>query len=225
MAGVLVGRVRTLCAMGVVALVWLTTASHAMIPPGRFVNDLPECRGAFFEDLMMIDHVNGDMQALIDNRDLMATCTLAPAVDSSTPLGRRVRVLDGTVNFESPHVHPLDATPDGNTLLAVNTAGHRLEVFAVTELGISQRLSVPVGLDPVSVRARNNVEAWVVNQISDSISVVDLTTGDLVRTLMTGNEPADVVFSEATGRAFVSIADTNQIEVYTLANLDAPPAR
>ena len=33
------------------------------------------------------------------------------------------------VNWESPHVHPLDLTPDGTRLLAVNTADARLEVF------------------------------------------------------------------------------------------------
>ena len=32
--------------------------------------------------------------------------------------------------------------------------------------------SVPVGLDTVSVRARTNNEAWVVNHSSDSISIV-----------------------------------------------------
>ena len=31
------------------------------------------------------------------------------------------------VNFESAHVHPLERTPDGTTLLAVNTADARLE--------------------------------------------------------------------------------------------------
>ena len=34
--------------------------------------------------------------------------------------------------------------------------------------------AVPVGLDPVSVRARSNTEAWVVNHVSDSVSIVDL---------------------------------------------------
>lgn len=225
LAAVQVHSIKVLGAVFALASVWLSSTSHAEIPPARFVNELPECRSALFEDLMAIDHVNGDMQALIDNRDLMATCTLAPEVDHDTPLGRRVRVMDGTVNFESAHVHPLDVTPNSGALLAVNTAGHRLEVFSVNQLGISQRLSVPVGLDPVSVRVRSDSEAWVVNQLSDSISIVDLESGDVLRTLTTGNEPADVVFSPATGRAFVSLADANQIEVYSLANLDQPPSR
>ncbi len=201
------------------------TVNFADIPAGRFVNDLPVCSGVLFESLMAIDHSNGNLQELIDNRDLMATCTTAPAVDSTTDLGHRASVFSGTVNFESPHVHPLDLTPDGQTLLAVNTAAHRLEVFDVNPLGVSQRLSTPVGLEPVSVRALNDEVAWVVNQVSDSISVVDLTNGAVTHTLSTGNEPADVVFSTITNRAFVSIADSNEIEVYSLGDLSASPQR
>jgi hypothetical protein len=36
------------------------------------------------------------------------------------------------VNWESPHVHPLDLVPGGAFPLAVNTADNRLEVFAVS---------------------------------------------------------------------------------------------
>ena len=37
-----------------------------------------------------------------------------------------------TIHFESPHVHPLDLTPDGTRLLAVNSSDHRLSVFDLT---------------------------------------------------------------------------------------------
>src|SRR5436189_62665 len=36
------------------------------------------------------------------------------------------------VNWESPHVHPLDMTPDGTRLLAVNTPDNRLLVYDLT---------------------------------------------------------------------------------------------
>ena len=83
---------------------------------------------------------------------------------------------------------PLDLTPDGTRLLAVNTADNRLEVFTVAG-GLSSLGSVPVGLDPVSVRARNDTEAWVVNHVSDSVSVVDLGAMNVVATLYPGDEP------------------------------------
>ncbi len=132
---------------------------------------------------------------------------------------------NGLVNYETPHVHPVDLTPDGQTLVAVNTAGHRLEVFDVR--GGSPVLidTIPVGLDPVSVRARTNSEVWVVNHISDSVSIVDLAARGVVRTLLTGNEPCDVVFAGSPQRAFVSCSEVNRIEVFNLANLDAAPQR
>lgn len=52
-------------------------------------------------------------------------------------------------------------TPDGSKLLAVNTADNRLEVFDLSVRRPVSLGSVPVGLDPVTERARNNSEAWV----------------------------------------------------------------
>jgi YVTN family beta-propeller protein len=127
------------------------------------------------------------------------------------------------VNWESPHVHPLDLTPDGTRLLAVNTPDARLEVFDVTGTTPLAAFNVAVGLDPVSVRARDNTEAWVVNHVSDSISIVDLVTSRVAATLATDDEPADVVF--AAGRAFVSCSQANTVLVFDLANLGAAPTR
>ena len=127
------------------------------------------------------------------------------------------------VNWESPHVSPLDLTPDGSRLLAVNTADDRLEVFAVTAQGLVAIGSVPTGLDRVSVRARTNTEAWVVNHVSDSVSVVDLDSMNVVATLHPGDEPADVVFAGNPQRAFVSVSQLNQVKVYDPANLSAAP--
>ena len=130
------------------------------------------------------------------------------------------------VHFESPHVHPLERTPDGTRLLAVNTADGRLEVFDV--LASSPYLrhagSIAVGIEPVSVRARSSTEAWVVNHVSDSISVVNLSTMSVRATVLTGDEPCDVVFAGKLGRAFVSCSQVNRLEVYDPANLAAAPA-
>ena len=40
-----------------------------------------------------------------------------------------------------------------------------------------------LGLDPVSARPRTATEVWVVNRISDTISIVDLSTMNVVKTL------------------------------------------
>ncbi|HTF87078.1 MAG TPA: beta-propeller fold lactonase family protein, partial [Planctomycetota bacterium] len=133
------------------------------------------------------------------------------------------QVTPNFVNWETPHVHPLELTPDKTRLLAVNIADARIEVFDVTGAVPLQLDSFPTGVDPVSVRARTNTEIWVVNQISDSVSIVDLTSGRTVRTLATDDEPADVVFTAT--RAFVSCSQTNTVLVYSLANLSIAPTR
>jgi len=124
----------------------------------------------------------------------------------------------GFVNWESPQSHPIDLTPNGLVLLAVNTADARLEVYDVTGGIPVKRGSVAVGLDPVSVRARTNGEAWVVNQISDSVSIVDLASMRVRRTLLVGDEPADVVFAGSPEKAFVSLSVPERVAVLDAAN-------
>ncbi len=127
------------------------------------------------------------------------------------------------VNWETPHVHPLDLTPDGKTLLAVNLPDDRLEVFDIQSGTPVALFSVPTGLDPTSVRSRTNTEAWVVNRVSDSVSVVDLVTRNVVATLQTDDEPADVVFAGTPERAFVSCSQTDSVLVFDPARLLEPP--
>jgi DNA-binding beta-propeller fold protein YncE len=125
-------------------------------------------------------------------------------------------------NWESAHVHPLDLTPDGTRLLAVNTANNSLEVFDTSGGALHFLQSIPTGLDPVSVRARSNSEAWVVNVISDSVSVVDLTRGLVTATIQTDDEPADVVFAGSPARAYVSCAQAKTLLVFDPASPTAP---
>lgn len=127
------------------------------------------------------------------------------------------------VNWETPHVNPLALTPDGKTLLAVNTADNRLEIFDVTGPAPVLIGEVPVGLDPVSVCARSDSEAWVVNHVSDSVSIVDLPSQRVTATLAVGDEPCDVVFAGDPERAFVSLSQENRLKVYDPANLAAEP--
>lgn len=145
----------------------------------------------------------------------LASCLLATAPHASAD--------DDFVNWESPHVHPLDLTQDGNTLLAVNTPDNRLEVIDVSAGKLEWIGSIPVGLDPVSVRVRNGTEAWVVNHISDSVSIIDLTTLRLMATLPTADEPCDVVFAGSPERAFVSCSQVNQVQVFDPNSLGTAP--
>lgn len=132
---------------------------------------------------------------------------------------------NGFVNWENAHVSPLDRTPDGTTLLAVNTPDSRLERFQVAAGQLTPLPSIPVGLEPVSVRARTNDEVWVVNHLSDTVSVVSLSLGNVIATLGTEDEPADVVFAGSPERAFVSCSQENSILVFDPSDLTQPPQR
>src|SRR5207244_12542025 len=99
------------------------------------------------------------------------------------------------------HVRPLALSPDGSRRFAVNTPDDRREIFAVSAGGLTHTGSVPVGLEPVAVAARSNGEVWVVNHLSDSVSVVDVASVPprVTRTLLVGHEPRDIVFAGPGG--------------------------
>jgi DNA-binding beta-propeller fold protein YncE len=117
------------------------------------------------------------------------------------------------VLFESGPVRPLALSPDGQKLFVANTPEGHLEIFDVGAGGLlTPAGSVPVGLEPVTVAARSNAEVWVVNHLSDSVSIVDVASSPprVVRTLLVGDEPRDLVFAGSPERAFITTAHRGQ---------------
>ena len=115
--------------------------------------------------------------------------------------------------FESGPVRPVALSPDGSKLFVANTPDGHLEIFDVGAGGLlTPRASVPVGLEPVAVAVRNDAEVWVVNHLSDSVSIVDVASSPprVRRTLLVGDEPRDIVFAGSTQRAFISTAHRGQ---------------
>jgi DNA-binding beta-propeller fold protein YncE len=127
------------------------------------------------------------------------------------------------VNFEGAQTNPIRISSDGTRLFALNTPDNRLSVFDVKTQPSSPTLvkEIPVGIEPVSVNINpyvtGNDEAWVVNQESDSVSVVSVSKGIVTDTISAKDEPSDVVFATGSGGkklAFVSIARSNRVNVY-----------
>ena len=130
--------------------------------------------------------------------------------------------------FESGQVRPLALSPGGRLLFACNTPDNRLEILRVTRHGLELLGGIPVGLEPVAVAARSEREVWVVNHLSDSVSILrlredlaeedhdggrhrDESLGHVARTLLVGDEPRDILFAGVHhDRAFITTAHRGQ---------------
>jgi len=143
-----------------------------------------------------------------------AVATLLILAGAALPGRRPVRAASSGppfIEFESGQVRPLAMSPDGNTLFAVNTPNGTLEIFDLSSGMPVFEYRVAVGLEPVAVAARTNTEIWVVNHLSDSVSIVSLAgTPHVVRTLLVGDEPRDIVFAGNPQRAFITTAHRGQ---------------
>ncbi len=115
------------------------------------------------------------------------------------------------IAFESGPVRPLAMSRDGTRLYATNIPDNHLEIYDIDEQGnLSHQGSVLVGLEPVAAAVDAAGKVWVVNHLSDSVSIVDVSgTPRVERTLLVGDEPRDIVFA-ANGRAFITTAHRGQ---------------
>jgi DNA-binding beta-propeller fold protein YncE len=132
----------------------------------------------------------------------LALCLAVPAAASAS-----------FVTFETGQVRPLAMSPDGTRLFAINTPDNRLEVFSLASGSPVHVGAVEVGLEPIAVVARTDDEVWVVNHLSDSVSIVDVASDPprVVRTLLVGDEPRDIVFAgPGRNRAFITAAHRGQ---------------
>ena len=115
------------------------------------------------------------------------------------------------VEFESGQVRPLATSPDGTTSVRRQHAQRHARGLR-PDLGISA-LPESRARRPRTGRRRraHHSEVWVTNLLSDSVSIVDLTgTPHVVRTLLVGDEPRDIVFAGTPSRAFITTAHRGQ---------------
>ena len=128
--------------------------------------------------------------------------------------------------FESDQVRPMAMSADGNILYVVNTPDNRLEAFQIKDKGLEALGSVLVGVEPVAVAVANDGKVWVVNHVSDSVSIVDATNPakmSVVDTLLVGDEPRDIVFAgNNSSRAFITTAHRGQNSPVPLEDFITP---
>jgi DNA-binding beta-propeller fold protein YncE len=119
------------------------------------------------------------------------------------------------VNFETAPVHPVALSADGKMLAVCNLPDARVEFYDLTAGAPRNVGSLFTGIDPTTARFAPNGELWVINHISDSISIIDPARRVVVATLDCFDGPADVVFTKAN-IAFVSHAGANVVEIWNV---------
>jgi DNA-binding beta-propeller fold protein YncE len=137
----------------------------------------------------------------------------APPLGDNVPGPRPAFGPRSFVLYESGQVRPLSLSGNGTRLYATNTPDNRLEIFSVGQSGLTQIQSVPVGMEPVAVAEAGDGNIWVVNHLSDSISIIDISQvpARVIRTLWVGDEPRDIIFAGANrSRAFITTAHRGQ---------------
>jgi len=159
--------------------------------------------------------------------NVIATLAAEAASSIQTPVFNCVDIKprNDFINFESGQVRPLALSPDGKLLFVANTPANCLEIYSVAGDQLKRVSAVQVGLEPVAVAVRNNNEIWVVNHLSDSVSVIDIASAPYVkRTIQVGDEPRDIVFAGSNGnRAFITTAHRGQNHLeFTLDELRKP---
>ncbi len=117
------------------------------------------------------------------------------------------------VNYETFPFKGLALSPDAATLYAVNTPNASLAVIDVPADGDLPRIAreIRVGLDPVSVAVQPGTGGqfvWVVNYISDDVSVIDMDSEQVVAVIPVGNEPTVILFDASGGHAYVVLQST-----------------
>ncbi|HTV18809.1 MAG TPA: hypothetical protein VMG12_09065 [Polyangiaceae bacterium] len=142
--------------------------------------------------------------------------------------------------FEADPVRPIAVLEQSGLVAVTNTVDGYLELLRPTRGSAAPCGAVQVGLEPVAVAVvderASSAELWVVNQLSDSVSVVTLDTarcrGEVTRTLQVGDEPRDIVVArDAAGRSRVFVATAHRGQHHPLesardgADLITPPSQ
>ncbi|HKO48246.1 MAG TPA: hypothetical protein VJV79_11010 [Polyangiaceae bacterium] len=115
--------------------------------------------------------------------------------------------------FEAGPVRPIAVLADG-IVAVTNVPDDRVELFRVRRGDVTPCASVKVGMRPVALAAVGE-KLWVVNHLSDSVSVLDIDTkhcsAEIERTLQVGDEPRDIVTAPGrSGQRYVFVTTAHR---------------
>jgi len=145
--------------------------------------------------------------------DGLSTDTVAPADDYTL--------------FEADPVRPVAVLGSSGFVAVANVPDDYIELFKPAGDRLRHCASIKVGMRPVAMAVideqpgvvpvlTDSMELWVVNHLSDSVSVIQLNSrrcvGQVVRTIHVGDEPRDIVVARtpAGPRVFITVAHRGQ---------------
>ncbi len=113
----------------------------------------------------------------------------------------------------------LALTPDGRTLLAVDTGSNNVSIIDTGSLMEVSRISVGRGPRSVLIDATGR-KAYVFNGLSDNISVIDIAYRTVMGTISTGPGPLRGQFNRAGDRLYVAHENYPYLEVFDPAKFN-----
>lgn len=146
---------------------------------------------------------------------------LDPSFENPNDPDDRARPATDYTLFEADPVRPVAVLERSGLVAVTNTVDDTLELLRSHARGVSVCGAVKVGLRPVAVASVRETwrtaTLWVVNHVSDSISVVEVDVpscrAEVVDTLHVGDEPRDIVVTRTGSgapRVFVTTAHRGQ---------------
>ncbi|HTY07563.1 MAG TPA: PEGA domain-containing protein, partial [Candidatus Edwardsbacteria bacterium] len=163
------------------------------------------------QHLVAVSPVTGRVFCLLD------TGALAMA-DPASPNALRWLVLPGMAHYRA-----LQVTPDGNTVVAADSANRRLVLVDARLGSVLRSIGLP-GAPGDLLFTPSGSELYVLLPPQRRLIKIDLATGTVLRTAATGNDPTGL-FWNADGRSigFCNRGD-HSITMVTLANWSAVTA-
>lgn len=115
------------------------------------------------------------------------------------------------LDYATHQIRPMASSADGAYLYVVNQPGSRLAVFE--HPGLARVADVPLSPGLVSVAERVPGEVWLVDAVQHSISIVDVATRTIQRTIRVGAEPHGLIFTPDKSRAYVACSAAQRVDV------------
>lgn len=134
------------------------------------------------------------------------------------------------INFESPVTKGIVVSADGSRVYAVHTSNNSVSVLDAGGATLQRAANWRVGLDPVSLAFQPTPGdperfLWVVNYISDNVSIIDTRIGAVVSVIEVGDRPVNILFNPTGSHAFVVCEGSPAIADPTSPGAPAPLAQ